>query len=84
MLAVFTMLAFVGCKKAAVGGAKTEVAFITDIGTVEDGGCNEQCYNGLKRYCEENGIRKSPAGDAISILQMDTIHKYTWSRLRQR
>ncbi len=56
MLAVFTMLAFVGCKKAAVGGAKTEVAFITDIGTVEDGGCNEQCYNGLKRYCEENGM----------------------------
>ena len=45
----------VGCKKGTVSGEKYEVAFITDVGTVEDAGCNEQCYNGIKKYCEENG-----------------------------
>lgn len=53
LMAVVMVLSISGC-----GGKKEscEVALITDIGTVEDGGVNEECYKGIKRLCEEKGL----------------------------
>lgn len=53
LLVIFT-LTLTGCKK--IGSSSYEVALVTDGGTTSDGGYNEGCFNGVKKYCEENGI----------------------------
>lgn len=57
LLTVALVASFCGCKKgpSPVKG-KTEVAFISDGGTINDGAYNENCYNGVKQYCDENGV----------------------------
>lgn len=53
LLLMVSVLAISGCKSSK---AKTEIALITDGGTVEDAEYNEGCFSGLKRYAEENEI----------------------------
>jgi len=77
LIAISAMLAFAGCNKKTISTEKYEVAFITDVGTVEDGGCNEQCYNGIEKYCTENGISYTsyiPEGYETQVY-MQTITK---------
>jgi len=50
-------MSFCGCKKnKVIGSSIAEVAFVTDGGTINDGAYNEKCYEGVKKYCDENGI----------------------------
>ena len=52
-VAISVMFGLTGC---GGGSDSCEVALITDIGTVEDGGYNEECYKGIKRLCDEKGL----------------------------
>lgn len=52
LLLASMLVSLAGCGK----GGSYEVALITDIGTVEDGGFNEECYKGIKRLCDEKGL----------------------------
>ncbi len=45
------ILALGGCKKANIA----EIAVVTDVGTLKDGGFNEGTWNGTKAYADANG-----------------------------
>ncbi len=49
-LAAITLLA--GCNN---GDNTAEIAVVTDVGSLKDGGFNEGTYNGAKNYAEANG-----------------------------
>lgn len=54
IILILSIMTLSGCRGQK---ANCEVAFITDGGTVEDAAYNEGCYTGLKRFCDEQGLK---------------------------
>lgn len=48
----FAMFMLTGCGKDVC-----DIAFITDKGTIEDGGQNEACWNGIVQFCTDSNFR---------------------------
>lgn len=56
---LFTCLLFVLCGCSKNKFSKYDVCLITDQGTIEDGSFNEASYNGVKKFCDESGMKYS-------------------------
>lgn len=53
LLAAAMAIGMIGCKKEAA----TELALITDVGTIDDKSFNQGSWEGLVKYAEENNIK---------------------------
>ena len=57
-------------------GAKTDVAFVTDVGNIDDQSFNQYTWQGVQDFCTANGLnanyyRPTEDSDAARIEQMD-------------
>ena len=57
-------------------GAKTDVAFVTDVGNIDDQSFNQDTWQGVQDFCAANGLnanyyRPTEDSDAARIEQMD-------------
>ena len=57
-------------------GAKTDVAFVTDVGNIDDQSFNQYTWQGVQDFCAANGLnanyyRPTEDSDAARIEQMD-------------
>ena len=57
-------------------GAKTDIAFITDMGNIDDQSFNQYTWEGVHQFAEENGLsanyyKPSEDSDAARLEQMD-------------
>lgn len=60
----------------AASGAKTDVAFVTDVGNIDDQSFNQYTWQGVQDFCSANGLnanyyRPTEDSDAARLEQMD-------------
>ena len=55
LLAVVMMFSVVAVLVACDSGETVEIAVVTDVGQLNDGGFNQGTYEGAKAYAEANG-----------------------------
>ena len=65
---------------AATTGGKTDVAFVTDVGNIDDQSFNQYTWQGVQDFCTANGLnanyyRPSEDSDAARVEQMDNAVK---------
>ena len=75
-------LSLVACGGAASGasGSGTDVAFVTDVGNIDDNSFNQFSYEGVTKFCKDNGLkanyfRPSEDSDAARLDAMDQAIK---------
>ena len=61
---------------ASQSGSKTDVAFVTDVGNIDDQSFNQYTWQGVQDFCTANGLnanyyRPTEDSDAARIEQMD-------------
>jgi len=61
---------------AASTGAKTDVAFVTDLGNIDDQSFNQYTWQGVQDFCADNGLtanyyRPTEDSDAARLEQID-------------
>ena len=62
--------------EAAASGSKTDVAFVTDVGNIDDQSFNQYTWQGVQDFCSANGLnanyyRPTEDSDAARLEQMD-------------
>ena len=62
--------------EAAASGSKTDVAFVTDVGNIEDQSFNQYTWQGVQDFCSANSLnanyyRPTEDSDAARLEQMD-------------
>ena len=62
--------------EAAASGSKTDVAFVTDVGNIDDQSFNQYTWQGVQDFCSANSLnanyyRPSEDSDAARLEQMD-------------
>ena len=60
----------------AASGSKTDVAFVTDVGNIDDQSLNQYTWQGVQDFCAANGLnanyyRPTEDSDAARLEQMD-------------
>ncbi len=61
-------------------GSTTDVAFVTDVGNIDDGSFNQYTWAGVQQFCADNGLnanyyKPSEDSDAARLEQMDNAIK---------
>ena len=61
---------------ASTSGSKTDVAFVTDVGNIDDQSFNQYTWQGVQDFCSANSLnanyyRPSEDSDAARLEQMD-------------
>ena len=61
---------------ASTSGSKTDVAFVTDVGNIDDQSFNQYTWQGVQDFCSANGLnanyyRPTEDSDAARLEQMD-------------
>ena len=61
---------------ASTSGSKTDVAFVTDVGNIDDQSFNQYTWQGVQDFCSENSLnanyyRPTEDSDAARLEQMD-------------
>ena len=77
LLLAMSLLAGCGEKEVSAPPEDLKIAFITDVGVVDDNGFNEDTYAGVKAFAEANGADYAyykPADGSKEVL-LDTIQK---------
>ncbi|MBQ9360865.1 MAG: BMP family ABC transporter substrate-binding protein [Lachnospiraceae bacterium] len=64
----------------ASGGSTTDVAFVTDVGNIDDQSFNQYTWAGVQQFCADNGLtanyyKPSEDSDAARVEQMDNAVK---------
>ena len=62
--------------EAAASGSKTDVAFVTDVGNIDDQSFNQYTWQGVQDFCSANSLnanyyRPTEDSDAARLEQMD-------------
>ena len=65
---------------AASSGSTTDVAFVTDVGNIDDQSFNQYTWAGVQQFCKDNGLtanyyKPSEDSDAARVEQMDNAVK---------
>ena len=65
---------------AASSGSTTDVAFVTDVGNIDDQSFNQYTWAGVHQFCKDNGLtanyyKPSEDSDAARVEQMDNAVK---------
>ncbi|MBQ9443181.1 MAG: BMP family ABC transporter substrate-binding protein [Lachnospiraceae bacterium] len=65
---------------ASAGGSTTDVAFVTDVGNIDDQSFNQYTWAGVQQFCADNGLtanyyKPSEDSDAARVEQMDNAVK---------
>lgn len=60
----------------STSGSKTDVAFVTDVGNIDDNSFNQYTWQGVQDFCSDNGLnanyyRPTEDSDAARLEQMD-------------
>jgi basic membrane protein A len=64
----------------AASGSTTDVAFVTDVGNIDDQSFNQYTWAGVQEFCKKNGLnanyyKPSEDSDAARVEQMDNAVK---------
>ncbi|MBQ7583310.1 MAG: BMP family ABC transporter substrate-binding protein [Lachnospiraceae bacterium] len=64
----------------AASGSTTDVAFVTDVGNIDDQSFNQYTWAGVQQFCADNGLnanyyKPSEDSDAARVEQMDNAIK---------
>ena len=64
----------------AASGSTTDIAFVTDVGNIDDGSFNQYTWAGVQQFCAENSLnanyyKPSEDSDAARVEQMDNAIK---------
>lgn len=64
----------------AASGSTTDVAFVTDVGNIDDQSFNQYTWAGVQQFCADNGLvanyyKPSEDSDAARVEQMDNAVK---------
>ncbi len=64
----------------ASGGSTTDIAFVTDVGNIDDQSFNQYTWAGVQQFCADNGLtanyyKPSEDSDAARVEQMDNAVK---------
>ena len=65
---------------ASSGGSTTDIAFVTDVGNIDDQSVNQYTWAGVQQFCADNGLtanyyKPSEDSDAARVEQMDNAVK---------
>ncbi|MBO5551044.1 MAG: BMP family ABC transporter substrate-binding protein [Lachnospiraceae bacterium] len=65
---------------AASSGSTTDIAFVTDVGNIDDQSFNQYTWAGVQQFCQDNGLvanyyKPSEDSDAARVEQMDNAVK---------
>ncbi len=65
---------------AASSGSTTDIAFVTDVGNIDDQSFNQYTWAGVQQFCDDNGLKAnyykpSEDSDAARVEQMDNAVK---------
>ena len=77
LVCLMTISLLSGCKGSSPAAQGSKIAFITDVGQVDDNGFNQDTYAGIKKFAEQNGAGYAyykPADGSPQVL-LDTIQK---------
>ncbi len=69
-----------GGSGAASGGSTTDIAFVTDVGNIDDQSFNQYTWAGVQEFCDAQGLKAnyykpSEDSDAARVEQMDNAIK---------
>ena len=64
----------------AASGSTTDIAFVTDVGNIDDGSFNQYTWAGVQQFCADNSLnanyyKPSEDSDAARVEQMDNAIK---------
>jgi len=82
LLAATMTISLAACGQASGGasGNTTDIAFVTDVGNIDDQSFNQYTWAGVQQFCQENGLKAnyykpSEDSDAARVEQMDNAVK---------
>ncbi|MCR5774569.1 MAG: BMP family ABC transporter substrate-binding protein [Lachnospiraceae bacterium] len=75
-----TAAADTAAAEPASSGSTTDVAFVTDVGNIDDQSFNQYTWAGVQQFCSDNGLnanyyKPSEDSDAARVEQMDNAIK---------
>ena len=80
LVVAIAVAAVVFMKTAKKKEAVTEIALVTDVGTIDDESFNQACWQGVEAYATANNFKYSTPLDKLSIIYKSApVVKYNLS-----